>query len=442
MQLVSRNIFIDTRYFLSKSLDFNNKEILALEIAVKKGLVNVFLTDITEMEILKKIDDEITISYTKITSSDARYLKSIPLFSHFLTIYPLDKIREYFLNRYYNFKKQCKVSVISSDTVKVKNIFDDYCRLQPPFKSDASKNRKGEFPDAFALATINNWTKKTKKKTYILSGDSDWKMYSERTFVSFFDESDDLWLNPIDTLSGFLDLIIRNENDLENLTAFADSLVDSNSEIIQKQAKNILQKCKYQDDSIDIDTEIVNHYIISTLIDQKEIISVSRDSAVYNLEIKIELVLKYFTESYDGAVYDSEDGIYRNVKKFHSYRLFVTSEPLTIEINYEDGIPANFQIIYSDTPDPIFLNYDDGKDFVPNEWILNLPVLVCGVSQGKITENGSGCENFPNIKMAKEVYPELDPDKSSAQFTAAIGNRINEELRFETWKANEFYSMD
>jgi hypothetical protein len=226
---------------------------------------------------------------------------------------------------------------------------------------------------------------------------------------------------------------------MEDLATFADSLIESNKGDIEKEGKALLQKCKYQDDSIDIDTEIANHYVISGIMDQKEIIMVSRESAIYNLEFKIDLVLKYNTESYEHAVYDSEDRRYRNIKKYTFYRRYTVYEQLTIEIGYEDGIPANFRINSFDAPEPIYINFEDGKEFQIEEWAKTLPVVVCGVADGKITDNGHGVERFDNISLAKEIYPNLDIDKSNSFFTAALSNRVNDELRFETWKASELY---
>jgi len=439
-QLISRNIFIDTQFFLDRSLDFQHKEIQALESVVNKGLANVFLTDITEMEIIKKINDEVAIAYRKITSSDVRYVKQIPLFARFLSTYPEGKVCGYILEKFYNFKKQCKVTVVSSESVRVKDIFRSYCNSEPPFDSSSGKNRKGEFPDAFALATINNWVGETRKKTYFLSGDSDWKAFAETTFVSPIGEDDELWLNHIETLAEFLNLLIRNESDLENLTAFADSLIDINLGLIQSHARVILEQCAYRDDDFNPDTEIKGQHVLSAVLTQKEIISVSRDSAVYNLQFAIDLVLKFRTESYENAAYDFEEKVYYNVTPLIFFKRFTVSEPLVLEIEYADGLQSNFQIASFEAEDLIDVEHHNGVEFSPNEWVLKLPVLVCGVLEGELTGNGSGCEHFASIEEAKKIYPDLDIYKGGKRFTAGMGNRINEDLRFETWEANEFYS--
>lgn len=65
MILQSRNLVIDTQYFVSKSFDFNSKEINALKDLVEKSLVNVFLTDINNREIQKKITDVTKVALIK-----------------------------------------------------------------------------------------------------------------------------------------------------------------------------------------------------------------------------------------------------------------------------------------------------------------------------------------------------------------------------------------
>lgn len=330
------------------------------------------------------------------------------------------------------------MKTVSSDAVKFKNIFHDYCCSRPPFNSDKQKNRKNEFPDAFALATILLVLRK-QKENLCTFWDTDWETYAKTTHIAPWGDDEELWLNTINSLPEFLDLVIRNENILEDITSFADSLIDANSKLIEKQAKDVLKKSSYEDDSIDIETEVTNNYIISVTVQQKEIISVNRTSAVYNLELESNWYLDR-TESFDNAVYDSEDRIYRKVQTFTFFKRFTTYEPLTIEIKYEDGIAADFKIISLEAPDPIYLNFEDGCELIPEDWVLKLPVLICGVSAGKITDNGHGSESYENIGKAWEVYPELDIYKDNATFSAAMGNRINEDLRFHTRKASELYS--
>jgi len=73
----------------------------------------------------------------------------------------------------------------------------------------------------------------------------------------------------------------------------------------------------------------------------------------------------------------------------------------------------------------------------------NIPVIVCGIENGVITEDGSGYENYKNLREAMIDFPDLHPNIQSKRFTWASkegkGNNIIK-LRFETWKANDIYS--
>lgn len=73
-------------------------------------------------------------------------------------------------------------------------------------------------------------------------------------------------------------------------------------------------------------------------------------------------------------------------------------------------------------------------------WNPNTTVLVCGVSNGLITESGSGSQRFVDLKEALSTFPDLDSIKNTERFTWALGNPQTDEMRFEAWAANKLYS--
>ncbi len=54
-------------------------------------------------------------------------------------------------------------------------------------------------------------------------------------------------------------------------------------------------------------------------------------------------------------------------------------------------------------PDTIVIPYN-GEIINLNKWSIRLPVDICGVKNGVITENGDGSEDFKNIGEAKKVF--------------------------------------
>ena len=73
-------------------------------------------------------------------------------------------------------------------------------------------------------------------------------------------------------------------------------------------------------------------------------------------------------------------------------------------------------------------------------WPSDVAVLVCGVENGQVTEDGGGIQRFVDLTQARAVFPDLDPSKNTSRFTWAIGNPERDEMRFETFAACRLYS--
>lgn len=73
----------------------------------------------------------------------------------------------------------------------------------------------------------------------------------------------------------------------------------------------------------------------------------------------------------------------------------------------------------------------------------NIPTVVVGVDGLTITTNGLGFKEYQNFKQALIDFPDLHPKLSTKRFTWGLKEIKNDKLvklRFETWKAYEFYS--
>ncbi len=78
------------------------------------------------------------------------------------------------------------------------------------------------------------------------------------------------------------------------------------------------------------------------------------------------------------------------------------------------------------------------------KWDPRVRVIVCGVRDGAITEDGSGEQEFENFEAAREVFPRLSLDGYGTVFHGPMGGgRMYGEriLRFKTPKAYEMFSI-
>ncbi|MCT3702477.1 DUF4935 domain-containing protein [Elizabethkingia anophelis] len=432
MELQTRNLIIDTQFFIKNILDFNNLSLQKLQKLIQEGSVKLYLTDITIDEISKKIIELLPASFGKLNVRDCQYLKVIPAFNKFMQEYNNQKLIDEVQTNFEQFLENCQVHIISSNDVKVLDIYKMYTAIKPPF----SESKKKEFPDAFALEAIRIWSEKEKISAYLLSQDSDWINYINTHYPPNNAKHPSLFC--LDDLSSFIDSIIRDDKELEQKVILADAEFSENWNSIKKFIMRKVNEFVFESDGLD-DEEVVNTFLIDCNLVDKDILEVQQNSALYDLSIKIDAIVEFKVPNYERAVWDSEDQIYYNLKYSQIYSKHIFDLNITIDFSFD----GNFEINGIDFPAKfIYVPYIEESEIIDIDmWTQNLPVIICGVDDnGIITKDGSGFIEFENFQKAKEVFPELEIDTASENFTNALGNKITDPLRFESWKALEYYS--
>ncbi len=74
----------------------------------------------------------------------------------------------------------------------------------------------------------------------------------------------------------------------------------------------------------------------------------------------------------------------------------------------------------------------------------NIPVIIVGLLNGKISKSGMGFQKFRNFGEALKYYPDLSITEHTKRFAQGTKEKYKngnfKRLRFETWEAFEFYS--
>ncbi|HFK5593110.1 TPA: PIN domain-containing protein [Elizabethkingia anophelis] len=434
MELQARNLIIDTQYFIKSLLDFNSIPLEKLQRLIEKGSVKLYLTDITIAEVSKKIEELLPSAFTRINAGDGVFLKAIPAFRKLIEDYDNQKLIGEVRENFNQFLKEYQVNIIPSEKVKVLDIYKMYAGNRFPF----SEKKKQEFPDAFALESIRIWCDKEKKAAYILSQDNDWISYVNIHSNNTKHPS----LIHLADLAPFINSIIRTDNELENQVEFADKELDRNWDSIKKAILKKVNLFEFASNGLD-EEEIDNTFLLDCRLLDKDILEAQEDTATYELSLEIDAIIEFIVPNYEKATWDDEDQRYYNLNYSHIYSKETFNIYMTIDISFEGGLERNFEIGTMEFPEQfIYVPYHDEIEFIDiNEWSQNLPVIICGVDEnGVITKDGSGSKEFENFQKAKEVFPELEIDNTSENFTNALGNKITENLRFETWEALTFYA--
>lgn len=429
-QLQSRNIVLDTCFFVQKLFDFNNPEIENLEKFGQRGALKIFLVDITVREIEKKIRDVVEDIDNRLGGSAFRVLSSFPLYKRFRNTYTKERMVSYLVNQLHAFISSSKTTIITSNNISPRKIFDRYFSEAAPFESSKGKNRKSEFPDAFMLEAITAYFVEIRERAYIVTNDSDWKAVCNNTYIDIFD--DRVAFIIVNSPSKVTELVLRNDKALTNKTQFADSIfLLEKSTLIDTLSTN-KNKYNFYDASDQYSKLYVG--IISTDILDYELISVSEENAIYKIIIELDLVSRKVPidciESY-GTQYatDRDQVISRNKVIYEAFSA----------IQYPGGVAGKSEISL-ELPVAVEVDYDSGNQLKWSEWIATLPVIVCGVEDGQLTKNGHGCQRFASFNEAQKIFPDLSLTDSSTRFTHVLGDRLADELRFETWRTDELLS--
>lgn len=434
MDLQTRNLIIDTQYFVSNKLDFNSFTLQKLQLLIQKGSVKLYLTDITISEVSKKIEEFLPSALKRINTQDGPYIKTIPAFKKLIEQYDNEKLISEVQANFESFLTNWQANIIHSQDLNVLDIYKMYAEMSPPF----SEKKRKEFPDAFTLEAIRLWSEKENTKAYLLSQDSDWINYinnhsNNAKFPSLF---------CLDDLSSFIDSIIRDDKELEQKVLLADKKFIENWIFIKKAVLRKVNEFEFASNGFD-DEEIANTFLIDCKLLNKDILDAQEDIATYELSLEIDAIVEFVVPNYEQAIWDHEDQRYYNLKYSHIYSKHTFNIEMTIDISFEEDLERNFEIGVMEFRDKfIYVPYYDDIEFIDiDEWSKDLPVIICGVDDnGLITKDGSGLMEFENFQKAKEIFPELEIDTSSENFTNALGNKITGSLRFETWKALEYYS--
>ena len=77
------------------------------------------------------------------------------------------------------FYERCDAIVIPADTASSREVLDPYFKHQPPF--EAMGDKKLEFPDAYALVSLEQWAQAQGCKVLVVSKDEGWKAFCEES---------------------------------------------------------------------------------------------------------------------------------------------------------------------------------------------------------------------------------------------------------------------
>ena len=343
-------IFLDTQVFEEASFNFKTTRLVSLEEQVEKGNVRLILTDITVLEVKARIEKTVLAQFEgfKQFKHNARVLRSSTL-SQVKAALDLDKknVIADLHQQFEEFIQRTKAEIIDTSALPAGPVFEKYFATKPPF---GTGDKKSEFPDAFVVNGLVEWTKKNAEPLYVISGDKPFRNACQphKTLYEYA------------TLSTLLDRIILIILDAAVAGFIRDQILER-IEDIKEAAKQEFEDQMYNVDDEDGDVEMSVQSL--ELAGQPEIIEADDDSAMVEVHFKGKFDAHL---SYD----DSSTGMYDNETKSmmfmeRKHETLDKEEEFIIEVKVEFEVfdPDSFKIEETSLVQP-----DDGYSVSTSNW--------------------------------------------------------------------------
>lgn len=361
MPVVTQFVFIDTQVFDQHQLDFSSPSFRRLVRLATAGELSLVLTDVTVREIRTHLDSAAQTAVKQLSNYKkvSRVVKQVIPADQLTGLESVTE-EELAVSLRADFEKflfETDTRVITVNTVPPSEIFDRYFLSKPPF---GDKNKKSEFPDAFAGAALEAWCKGPPPQTiYIVSGDGDWRRVCEET-AEFIH---------VKRLEELLELFADSEiaADLKDAVKEAsESVLSSLNEHIDRAVIYF-----YVDDSV-ADGEIENVEVVNSDIEDVNVIEAKDGYAVLSVACRVTVTLDISGDDPGSMWHDNDDGSLHSVWTVSGSVDRDLELEATVEVDYDIDNPhritikaVSFQeegISISVEDDKLTTNYDNDEE--------------------------------------------------------------------------------
>ncbi|HAT5009891.1 TPA: DUF4935 domain-containing protein [Serratia marcescens] len=295
MPLVTRNVFIDTEFFVKANLDFNSKTIKSFEELCEKNELRHITSTIVVKEVERKVIEQIKEALKGISNfrRKAVVLKEYDddnIKGLFCEVNEAD-IQEKALSAFHGFIETSKATVVDMSKIDLNEVIDMYFDKASPF----SARKPNEFRDAFTLLAIRSALRHD-EKIYVVSEDPDLKNFCEenKSFVI------------TNALSVLLDEYNKHNDER---TGFIEHFLEVKKEEIIQRLKEELESAEAYNYSIWEDSEIDSFEVVDIGEFDPKIIHLDDESCQITFDVTVRFNVEASGPDTLHGYYDKEDGV-------------------------------------------------------------------------------------------------------------------------------------
>ncbi|MBX9255533.1 DUF4935 domain-containing protein [Desmonostoc muscorum CCALA 125] len=374
-----RLVALDTEVFDRENFNYQSRAFTKLIELVQDEKICLYLTTVTQQEVMAHIEHLTQQASSAFKNLHKDFRKQAKIIYNSLIFQKLlnlslnnDELSNELKEQFNEFIKKSKMEILGIDAVSAEYIFTKYFKILPPFKNGQKKH---EFPDAFAIAAIEEKAKTENRKIYVISGDHDWEKASNQSEYLIYKESiDKLLTEIIEQESSEVDLCYK--------------ILDDNWSEIKNEISHSFSSREFSlsDDFahgyFELGSEYIEVVVEEIIIIDKSIVDIDEEveSPVVTFELKTEIIYTAYI-SYDSTEYaywDSEDHTYYGIEKVEGKLHQKVLTPVELEI-----------ILFRDESYNLCFNTIENVDLDPNGLIGTI-VLTPGEFE-EIEEEFDSC---------------------------------------------------
>lgn len=338
--LETKNLFIDTQYFVKNNFNFSSKSFVTLQDLCEKGELRYLLTSVVEQEVESKIELSIKDALSSLQSfkGKAKILSTIddPLLSSFFNEIKEEDVYEKASQVFHQYNKDCNYEYVEADQVDTEKLLELYFNKKPPFSGG---KKKAEFPDAISLLSLESYLDES-EKIYVISEDKDLKTYCENNEQ----------LIAVDSLEKLLD--IYNQHTNVRTEKIKEYLVEATGQIKEKISQYI-ENCDVYNSSTWEDAEVDNFSVSSVGDFEINVIEVNDEECQLTFDVQVEIEVEVIGPDFTNGIYDREDG------HIYTFDSTTRSETLLLKFKCELGL-------YYEYESGQLQNVEFGDFYIPN----------------------------------------------------------------------------
>jgi PIN domain len=174
---IDTNIFYETGYAFDKGL-------LAQLDQFAESPVQVVISEIVDKEMKRHLIERIKEARGAVEKAFKKAQQELQIpegnvtraRKALITGVPDEEIAQSRLDLFY---QRCDAIVVPAESASSREVLDRYFKHEPPF--EAIGDKKAEFPDAYALMSVEKWAQESGSKVLTVSKDQGWKAFCEQS---------------------------------------------------------------------------------------------------------------------------------------------------------------------------------------------------------------------------------------------------------------------